>query len=233
MLRLRQLTYSAQALTLSRINILSDIISIGPEKSLVHLVLAHGAGAPMTSPFMDSISKGLAARGMSVHRFEFDYMAARRIGGSRRPPPKTELLTKEYTEVVARVLETQSPKVLYIGGKSLGGRVASLVADGLFASGKIAGVVCLGYPFHPLGKPEKLRTAHLENFQSPALIVQGSRDPFGTAAEVENYKLSKTIGFEWIADGDHDLAPRARTGLTQADALETAADSILKFVSKR
>ncbi len=111
----------------------------------------------------------------------------------------------------------------------MGGRVASLVADELHAAGRIAGLVCLGYPFHPPNKPEQLRTAHLERLACPALIVQGERDPFGGRAEVEGYALSAAIRFHWASDGDHDLGPRGGSGFTRKGNLAAAADAIAAF----
>ena len=183
-----------------------EILSDGPARAQLHLLLAHGAGAAMTSPFMERIAVALAAEGVRVHRFEFGYMAGRRDGGSRRPPPKAETLAGEYEAAVAAVAKAL-PKggQLCIGGKSMGGRVASLVADGLYARGAVAALVCLGYPFHPIGKPDKLRTAHLAEFKCPALIVQGERDAFGSREEVARYKLARTIRMHWVAGGDHDL----------------------------
>lgn len=118
---------------------------------------------------------------------------------------------------------------LIIGGKSLGGRVASLVADELLNVGSISGLVCLGYPFHPPGKPDNLRTAHLERLRCPALIVQGERDPFGSKAEVETYDLSPAIKIVWANDGDHDLGPRGGSGFTRAGNLALAADAVDAF----
>jgi hypothetical protein len=116
-----------------------------------------------------------------------------------------------------------------IGGKSLGGRVASLVADRLFADRRISALVCLGYPFHPPGKPERLRTAHLAALVCPTLIIQGERDPFGAREEVESYALSAAIRIHWAADGDHDLGPRGGSGFTRRGNLEAAADAIADF----
>ncbi len=116
---------------------------------------------------------------------------------------------------------------LIIGGKSMGGRVASMIADAMRAEGKIAGLLCLGYPFHPPEKPQQLRTAHLAELQTPTLIVQGTRDPFGTPEEVAAYKLSPAIELLWLEDGDHDLKPRKKiSGLTAADHLKTLADRV-------
>jgi uncharacterized protein len=209
---------------------MNEIRTDGPEDAKCHLVLAHGAGAPMTSPFMESVTRQLVERGMRVSRFEFPYMAARRQGGKRRPPPKAELLTQYYQDVVASLATTIAPdQPLLIGGKSMGGRVASLVADTLFAEERIVGLVCLGYPFHPIGKPDQLRTAHLQSLRCPALIVQGERDPFGSRAEVESYKLSCAIRMHWAADGDHDLGPRGGSGYTRSGNIAAAADDAAAF----
>ncbi|KIC31064.1 alpha/beta family hydrolase [Leisingera sp. ANG-S5] len=184
------------------------------------VLLAHGAGAPMDTPFMAAIASGLASRGLRVARFEFAYMAARRSGGVKRPPPKVDLLQAEFLSAVSR-FACEGP--LIIGGKSMGGRVASLVADGLFAEGRICGLLCLGYPFHPSGKPERLRTAHLETLKTPALVCQGSRDPFGTREDVAGYALPPAISLCWLEDGDHDLKPRKTvTGFGQEHNLEAA-----------
>jgi len=181
-------------------------------------LFAHGAGATMEAPFMGEIARGLARRGVRVARFEFAYMAARRSGGPKRPPPKIELLQEEY-RAAFEALACDGP--LFIGGKSMGGRVASLVADELYAAGNISGLLCLGYPFHPQGKPEKLRTAHLTGLQTPTLICQGTRDPFGTKDEVVGYAMSEKIELAWIEDGDHDLKPRKRmTGLSHSEQLD-------------
>ena len=205
------------------------LLSQGPGDARCHIVLAHGAGAPMTSPFMESIARLLVERGLQVTRFEFAYMAARRTG-VRKPPPRAERLKDEYEAVVAR-LAGSNPKgqSLVFGGKSMGGRVASLVADDLRAKGLVAGLVCLGYPFHPPKKPDQLRTAHLEGLACPALIVQGERDPFGTRSEVYNYELSSAIKLHWAVDGDHDLSPRKASGATHPQNLVAAADAIAGF----
>lgn len=197
-----------------------DFLTIGPEGADTAILLAHGAGAPMDSLAMTAAAEALATEGFRVIRFEFDYMAARRTG-SRKPPPKAELLIPSYLAVVSSVKFSGK---LIIGGKSMGGRVASMVADRLCADKGAAGLLCLGYPFHPPQKPEQLRTAHLRNLQIPALIAQGTRDPFGTRDEVKNYELSRSIEMLWLEDGDHDLKPRKSvSGFTSADHLLTMA----------
>jgi hypothetical protein len=203
------------------------------------LLLAHGAGAPMTSPFMEAVTALLAARGMAVMRFEFAYMAARRTSGRRRPPPKAELLLDEMRAAVAAAEDriralAPSPAAppFLVGGKSMGGRVASLLASELSGAGRIAGLVCLGYPFHPPGRPERLRTAHLGALALPTLFVQGERDPFGSRAEVETLALSPAISLAWIGDGDHDLGPRGGSGFTRKGNLAAAADAIAAFAGR-
>lgn len=196
----------------------------GAEDARATILLAHGAGAPMDSASMNAAAKALAGTGFRVARFEFGYMAARRTEGARKPPPRAETLNPEYRAAVEQ-LGAKGP--LVIGGKSMGGRVASMVADDLFAQGRIAGLLCLGYPFHPPAKPEQLRTRHLAELQTPTLIVQGTRDEFGTYDEVPGYALSDSIELLWLEDGDHDLKPRkAISGFSAADHLKTMAEKV-------
>jgi len=192
----------------------------GPPDAGVTILLAHGAGAPMDSAWLNASAGALAAAGLRVARFEFNYMAARRGTGGRKPPPRAEMLRSEYVAAVDALDALDAAGLTVIGGKSMGGRVASMVADKLHAGGKIAGLLCLGYPFHPVGKPDQLRTAHLADLRTPTLIVQGTRDPFGTQEEVEAYALSNLIDMLWLEDGDHDLKPRKSvSGFTVADHL--------------
>jgi len=196
----------------------------GPQDAPFTLLLAHGSGAPMDSPAMNAAASALAAEGLHVARFEFAYMAARRSEGSRRPPPKAETLIPEFEAAVA-ALGAKGP--LVIGGKSMGGRVASMAADRLHGKGRAAGLLCLGYPFHPPEKPAQLRTAHLMTLETPTLICQGTRDPFGTVAEVPGYGLPERIEILWLEDGDHDLKPRKSiSGFSAADHLATMAKAV-------
>ena len=149
-------------------------LTTGPKRAPVRFLCAHGAGGGMESPFLDTVAELLGERGIAVWRFEFAYMAARRDGGSRKPPPKAERLMDEYRAAVA---ELPRGGAVMIGGKSMGGRVASMVADELFGQGRIAGLVCLGYPFHPPKAPEKLRTAHLEAIGLPGADRAGRARP--------------------------------------------------------
>lgn len=196
----------------------------GPDNADFTILLAHGAGAAMDSAAMTMASAALAKTGFRVARFEFGYMAARRTSDARRPPPKAELLKEEFRAAIS-ALKTNTK--LIIGGKSMGGRVASMIADEEREAGRVSGLFCLGYPFHPPGKPESLRTAHLERLETPALICQGSRDIFGSKDEVPAYTLSKSIEIRWFEDGDHDLKPRkAVSGFSHADHMKSMAEAM-------
>jgi uncharacterized protein len=196
----------------------------GPKGAACIVALAHGAGAPMDSPFMNGFALGLAARGYRVARFEFPYMAERRQQGQRRPPDRESVLRETWLKTVAKLRSDH----LVIGGKSMGGRIASLIAD----ETGVSGLVCLGYPFHPTGKPDRLRIAHLQHIKTPTLIVQGERDPFGTKEEVSTYKLAGSVRIVWMKDGDHSLKPRKKSGLTEEENWNTAIGEIDGFVSR-
>jgi predicted alpha/beta-hydrolase family hydrolase len=197
-----------------------------PEQVRASLILAHGAGAPMDSEFMNQMAHKLAARGVAVLRFEFAYMAQRRLDGGKRPPnPKARLL-ECWREVYAQVRPLVSGP-LAIGGKSMGGRMASLLADELGADA----LVCLGYPFYAAGKPEKPRVEHLAELQTPTLIVQGERDALGNRPAVAGYALSKAIEVCWLAAGDHDLKPLKASGFSHEQHLDAAADRVAVFLN--
>jgi hypothetical protein len=204
----------------------SDLIFDGPEDAPTTVVLAHGAGAPMNTPFMNSVARGLASGGgVRVVRFEFPYMRARRETKRRTGAPDREpILRNSWKEVVERL---GGGERLVIGGKSMGGRIASMVADEVRARG----LVCLGYPFHPPGRPEKLRTRHLETLETPALILQGTRDAFGTLEDVAGYRLSPAIRVVWLEDGDHSWKPRASSGRTEAQNMADSLAAMREFLA--
>jgi predicted alpha/beta-hydrolase family hydrolase len=202
---------------------MTDFLNTGPADAPAIVLLAHGAAAPMDSRFMNDIAALLAERGLRTSRFEFAYMAGRRSGGGRKPPPRADRVMGEYREAV---MALAADRPLIIGGKSMGGRVATMIAGELFAAGQIAGVVCLGYPFHPPGQPEKTRTAHLETLSAPTLICQGTRDPFGSQDDVSRYALSPSISFHWVTAGDHDFRPSKGAGVTAKENLSAAADAV-------
>jgi len=199
-----------------------DFLQDGPRRARHTLVLAHGAGTPMDHPSLTAIAEGIAAGGIRVLRFEFPYMAVRRDGGRRGPDREPVLLDTWRSAVEA----AGPPERLVIGGRSMGGRIASMVAD----EAGVPGLLCYGYPFHPPGQPGKLRTAHLERLRTPAVIFQGERDPFGARAEVEGYRLSRAIRVRWMADGDHSLKPRKSSGYTEADHLAAVVAESIAFV---
>jgi uncharacterized protein len=194
----------------------------GPARATT-IVLAHGAGAGMDSPFMQAFADGLAAAGLRVARFEFPYMAQRQTG-KRSPPDREPVLRQSWL----RIIERLGPRQLVIGGKSLGGRIASLVAD----EAGVAGLVCLGYPFHPAGQPQKLRVEHLRHLKTPTLILQGERDALGNRTEVASYKLPKAIELHWLADGDHSFKPRKASGRTEPQNWQEAIEAVAGFVKR-
>ena len=198
------------------------ILTDGPAGAPLTLALAHGAGAPMDSPFMARIAEGVAAAGWRVVRFEFPYMATRRAAGTKKPPDREPVLLDTWRTVTTGYRADR----LVIGGKSLGGRMASMVAD----ETGVRGLVCLGYPFHPPGRPDRLRTAHLETLATPALILQGERDPFGRADEVPGYRLSDAVAVSWLPDGDHSFKPRKTGGHTGEGNLALAVERICGFL---
>jgi predicted alpha/beta-hydrolase family hydrolase len=197
----------------------------GPARARLTIALAHGAGGPMDSPFMNTIATGLADAGWRVARFEFPYMRARRTSGKGGAPDREPILLQSWRDAIARL---GGGSHLVIGGKSLGGRIASMVADEM----AVRGLLSLGYPFHPPGKPERLRVKPLEAMRTPTLILQGTRDPFGRREEVESYSLSPAIRVAWIEDGDHSFKPRARSGRTERENLAEAVALAATFVSQ-
>ncbi|MEB3354289.1 MAG: alpha/beta family hydrolase [Cyanobacteriota bacterium] len=207
-----------------------DLLIDGPAEAAATLVLAHGAGAPMDSPFMAAMAGGLSQRGWRVVRFEFPYMAQSRLSGQRRAPDRLPRLLESFR---AQVAQQAGAAPLLIGGKSLGGRVASLLVDELASAHGVRGCLCLGYPFHPPGKPDQLRTDHLAALATPTLIVQGERDSFGKRGNVEGYRLSAQIQLQWIASGDHSFKPTRSSGLSEADTWAAAVghgDQFLRAV---
>lgn len=202
------------------------------------LVLAHGAGAPMDSAFMEDLSVALAGAGACVLRFEFSYMAQRRQGGPRRPPPAAATLVDEWRNTLAALIACTGPEVagegVFIGGKSLGGRMASqLVADRPPAG--VKGCLCFGYPFHPPAKPDRWRTGHFPDLKAPMWIAQGERDPFGKRESVlEHFSLSAwtdaSPDIYWVPDGDHDFIPRKRSQASREQNLAAVAGAAVGFM---
>lgn len=207
---------------------LPDFLCDGPEDASLTIALAHGAGAPMDSSFMQVFAERLGENGFRVVRFEFPYMAERRETGKKKPPNRAPALMDTWNAVI----DFLGPTNLLIGGKSMGGRMASMVtAEREIDGTPPMGLICLGYPFHPSGKPEKLRVEHLQNLQTPALFCQGTRDSLGTKEEVDSYPLSESIRFHWLEDGDHGFKPRKKSGLTEDENWRSAISAITDFTT--
>ena len=176
------------------------------------MVVAHGAGAGQNSPFMVRAGEGLAARGITAATFDFPYMAAR-----KNVPDKAPVLEQAWREAIEEARRVMGGLPLFIGGKSMGGRIASQVAaqgvDG------VSGLVFLGYPLHPPGKPQQRRDAHLPAIAAPMLFVQGTRDAFGTADEIrELLPTLQRATLHEIAGGDHSFKVSGR-GAPKPDAV--------------
>jgi len=200
----------------------TELVESGPTTAERTIVIAHGAGAGLDTPFLVRFAEGLGDRGLRVVRFEFPYMAKRREDGKRRGPDRAPVLLECWRGVCAALRDRPN---LLIGGKSMGGRMASMVADEVGA----AGLVCFGYPFHPPGKPEKTRTEHLVDLKTRTLILQGTRDPFGTPEDVDGYDLSAAIRVQWLEDGDHGFKPRKASGRTEEQNWVEAMDAVATF----
>ena len=203
----------------------AEFLCDGPETAPLTLALTHGSGTGMEAPILSFFAAGIAAAGFRVVRFELPFMAATRRDGRRRPPDPAPKLLARWREVIDRL----GPDRLAISGRSLGGRMASMVAD----QAGVRALVCLNYPFHPPRQPEKLRTAHLKDLRTPTLICHGERDPFGTRAEVESYDLSPAIRFHWSPDGDHDFTPRKASGVTTELNQQAALTAVIEFLQEQ
>ncbi|MCJ8320834.1 MAG: hypothetical protein MJK12_14440 [Colwellia sp.] len=195
-------------------------------------VLAHGAGADMSHEFMADFSARLITENISVLRFNFPFMVKRSEDGKRRPPDRMPKLLESYLSILSTI-NTTLP--IYIGGKSMGGRVAATLMNETISHdyfAKICGAVCLGYPFHPQKKPEKLRLEPLQAAQKNILIIQGERDALGGKEEIDDYKLSQFCQVVFVEDGDHNLKPRVKSGYTHQQHINTAIKTIVRFIDE-
>jgi hypothetical protein len=195
----------------------------------VTLILGHGAGAPQTHPFMIDIAQRLARRGADVVTFDFLYTHA-----NKKMPDRTDVLEATWRAILASVRARSGlpTERLFIGGKSMGGRIASHVAakdEGL----TLRGLVFLGYPLHPQNKPKARRDEHLPRIPFPMLFVQGTRDELGTAKEIQSLVKKKLprARVHAVEGGDHSLALLKRDGADKQEAaLESAAEAIVAFM---
>jgi len=200
------------------------------------LLLTHGAGAGIESEFMKSIVFKLNAAGLETIPFEFPYMKIMNQTGKRRPPDRMPKLIEAFKKEVKHYQVLYPKKKIIVGGKSMGGRVASLLISQLEEGNdkkpdSIYACICLGFPFHPPKKREKYRGAHLENIKTLTLILQGDRDTMGCKEEVKKYKLADSISIKFIPDGDHSFKPRVRSGYTLEGNVSMIAESIINFVN--
>jgi len=179
----------------------------------INVVFAHGSGIGMNHEFMQSVAAAMSSKNFTVYLFEFGYMQQMQATGTRRPPPAVAKLELEFLALL-NVLALTGP--LVIGGKSLGGRVASMIVERSNALGWFA----LGYPFHPQRKPETLRVEHLLTNQKPGIIIQGTRDALGCYEEVLGYELPAHITLSWLGDMDHSFQPFKAADYSQIQAIE-------------
>ncbi|ROP25005.1 alpha/beta fold hydrolase [Vibrio crassostreae] len=199
-------------------------VIIDGEDNPITFIFAHGAGAGMDHEFMQSVAKGLAFKGIRVIRFNFPYMIKRAEDGKRRPPDRAPKLLEAYQEIIE---QTDADK-LVIGGKSMGGRMASHLSE----LDNVAAMACLGFPFHPPGKPEKYKGAHLAELAKPCLILQGERDTFGKREEFADFNLSDSIRVEFIPDGDHSFKPRKSSGYTEQQNIALTVEKLSAFIKE-
>ncbi len=206
-------------------------LETGPSDARWHMILAHGAGAPMDSDFMRDIAELLGKQGIAVTCFEFPYMAMRRESGRKRPPDRVPVLLDAWRGAIDHVLFHHPDRRLVIGGKSMGGRMATLLAAQPDRPTQIEALVTLGYPFHPAGKPDRLRIDHFPLLgEMPVLMVQGTRDALGGREAVSTYLLPTKVELFWIETGNHDLKPLKSSGLTHDKALTQTAERISAFL---
>lgn len=201
--------------------------TVADAKALV--IFAHGAGADMEHEYIEELTRLLNLHKLNVLRFNFPYMDKRKFDGKRRPPDRMPILVECYQSVLASV-NTLLP--IFIGGKSMGGRVAAIIASDkvLMADNQVKGVICLGYPFHPAKKLDKLRLTPLQETQLPTLILQGERDALGSKIEIESYEISPKCQVHYFNDGDHDLKPRVKSGFTLEQHRNSAVLKIKEFI---
>ena len=198
------------------------------------ILLAHGAGANMDSPFMTHIAEGLVDAGFPVLRFDYPYMQRARDQAKRLPPDRRPVLELAHRAALARLAELEPDRRILLCGKSLGARISSYLAAEDTDMGLTKGLIFLGYPLHPAGKPEKLRSEHFPALAVPALFLQGSRDALCQLPlledALETYGGSATL--ELTAEGDHDFKVPKRTGRTREEVLDDLVARIRDWVDR-
>ena len=205
----------------------------GPTTALVYaareaaptLVLAHGAGAPQTHPWLVAMAHALVAAGVQVVTFNFLYFE-----GRRGAPDRPDVLEATWLAVLDGLRANGFGPRLFVGGKSMGGRIATMIAARPEVD--VAGVVLLGYPLHPPGEPTKLRVAHLAAVRAPMLFVQGSRDTFGTQEEMERVARDLPRARLLVVEGgDHSLATPKKSGIALPQTMARVAAEVARFTA--
>lgn len=220
---------------MNRVNTIISKIENTVDNPIAQIVFAHGAGADMHHEFMEQVSGLLNEQNINVLRFNFPFTDKRIELGKRYPPDRMPKLIDCYKRVIDNLSvmdNKQTMLPLFIGGKSMGSRVAATIAADDDIAKLIQGVFCFGYPFHPAKKPEKLRLEPLQNTQKPVLILQGDRDTLGSQVEIEQYKVSPLCHTIFLPDGDHSLKPRVKSGYTHQQHIQTAVNAIVKFIQE-
>ena len=203
-----------------------EVIRDGAVDAPVRILLAHGAGAGMEHAFLAELSRLLAGPDIEVVRFNFPYMSKRALDGKRRPPDRQPVLLAHWREMVR---EFAHPR-LFLAGKSMGGRMAAEISDEIYCEMNAAGLLILGYPFHPPARPDRWRGEVLKQIKTPTLLLQGERDTFGSRVELADFPFSSAVSVHWLTDGDHGFKPRKSSGLCEQDNLQQAASRIRQFV---
>ena len=203
-----------------------EVIREGAVDAPVRILLAHGAGAGMEHTFLAELSRLLAGPDIEVVRFNFPYMTRRAQDGKRRPPDRQPVLLAHWREMVR---EFAHPR-LFLAGKSMGGRMAAEISDEIYCEMNAAGLLILGYPFHPPARPDRWRGEVLKQIKTPTLLLQGERDTFGSRVELADFPFSSAVSVHWLTDGDHGFKPRKSSGLCEQDNLQQAASRIRQFV---
>lgn len=207
-----------------------DLIMNGPEDASHSFIFAHGAGAGMDHEFMTMFAQKLAAKNIRVLRFEFPYMTKRREQGTKTPPNRQPQLIDAFNRMIDAA---ELPGRIIIGGKSMGGRIASLVAEDATKTYHIQGLICLGFPFYAPKKtrePAFSRGEHLHHISLPTLIIQGERDHFGKAEELQAMPFSSQVQVRFVDDGDHSFKPRVKSGFTLEQNINKAVDLMADFI---
>jgi len=196
------------------------------------LVLAHGAGAPQQSTFMVAFAKAMQAREVTAVTFNFLYTEQR-----RRVPDRAPVLEATWRAAIEHLVSTRaSGTALVIGGKSMGGRIAShVLTDAAHPQNEVAGLVLLGYPLHPPGQPDKLRSAHLPALRADTLVVQGSDDAFGAEHEVRTAFAAVPARVDWLVvpGGDHSFKVPRRMGRSSEEVFNGVYDRVAAWVRER